>query len=177
MRVFLLLLVAFSINCVSYPPPVITVNSTKYPNIIRWSTFRPNAAEQWLKEAQKRWKDPVVFVCHGGYRSFITTDSNGKDELTFVWVISPDRPRMPMPVSVVAQLLHNMYPKQDVVLITCNEKQQDIFVPRVWYARTDVWQVPDTYATNHEKLINFGCVGNINEFITEGRADTAKNAD
>jgi hypothetical protein len=133
-------------------------NLVHMPKIIKWSDWETGADVYWLREARKRFKDPVVVLVHGGY------DSDKRN-----WCAVPDAPRQKITMSAVAWVLHNLYPDQDIVLVACNEFGYDLNVPRVWYAKTLVWQTPDADVQPnrpHEVEVNKGNVGTIWEFVT-----------
>lgn len=90
-----------------------------------------------------------------------------------VWFLYPSPPLAPMPVEWVAQTLHHIYPKADIVLVVCNENGVDLQIPHVWYAKAKVWTFPDNslgkykWADLHETEIGKDDVGNIEEFVSD----------
>lgn len=162
MRAFILPLAAalFLVGCIPMVPAprvITTSNEIEMPAINSWDTsFEAESPDRWYLVAKTRFADPVIFMVHGGY------DENN------VWTAYPAEPRKPLPVQQIAEVLHNLYPEQDIVLICCNAKGHDINVPRVWYAKERVWQTPDKFALGHESLVLHDSVGNIWEFVTQG---------
>lgn len=131
------------------------------PGVIQWSAWEREAGARWYKEAKKRFKDPIIFMCHGSYTPWFYTDNRGEPYVKSTWVVIPDEPRSIMPVEWVAKFLRNLYPNNDIVLIVCNHNGHKIQVPGVWYAVHKVWQTPDGYYYNSN---NPKTVGSINEF-------------
>ena len=70
----------------------------------------------------------------------------------------------------MAEYLVSKYPNNEIVLIICNDKGHSIYVPGVYYAKENVWSIPDRFceSKSHEVQIGFGSIGNINEFTLSG---------
>ena len=163
-------------------PPTITVTATTnvMPQIIRWSDFGDynDIGDLWLLEAKKRFKDPIIFVCHGG--SDWEVLALGPATLgQWVWSAGPISPRIPVPMKCVAAVLRNMYPNRPIILIACNPGFYDLDLPNVWYAKGSIWAIPDEWANGlryHEKhripptkeTVETQMIGSIWEFISCG---------
>lgn len=155
----------FISGCSSLPLVRIQKDAS-FPQIINWnpSSPEPNGAEAWLRLAQKRWVNPIIFLCHGG---------DGPDG---EWYVFPDKPRTKMPAEDVAQALHNIYPEHDIIFICCNEGQHNLYTPNVWYARSYVWSTPDpdVWHKLFPKYNEHTMVGSIWDFVTyDGRKSQA----
>jgi hypothetical protein len=108
-------------GCLPYkevPPTISTFAATnKMPEIIRWSDYGDynDMGDLWLLEAKKRFKDPIIFTCHGG--SDWEVLAIGPASLgQWVWSTGPVPPRMPVPMKFVAAVLRNMYPDRPVTI-------------------------------------------------------------
>lgn len=131
----------------------------------------------WLIEARKRFINPLIFSGHGTFIPYANNPAEG------TWVISRERNNKQeiINVSEIAKSLRYIYPERDIILVVCNPGKVDINVKNVWYARENVWAVPDKNAriTSEFKIpelinieiretsIDKGYVGNIYEFVTE----------
>ncbi len=143
---WLIVLLLFVGGCVASSPASITPPAT---DALVWSHNISGAENLWRREAEKRFGNPVLLICHGG-------EANG------MWYLFPDPPRPMMPVEAAAWMLSDLYPHRTIVLIVCDEKGFAIHVPRVWSARGNVWTIPDDYfpATRPS-----GSVGSIEGFV------------
>jgi hypothetical protein len=90
------------------------------------------AVDDEKREIDKRFRNPVLFVCHG-------TDVDGK------WILLPDSGG-PWDASKVAWKLAAKFHDRDIVMWVCNPGHHRIHVRRVWYFNDYVWSVPDDYA-------------------------------
>ena len=137
-----IILIAILIGCVKPDPEIIKLRTdpslTVMPSIIQWNDFGKNndGIKLWYKEATKTFNKPIIFACHGGYRTI-----DGKD----IWYLYPDPPRKPQPVEDLAYSLCNLYPDHQIILIVCNEKAIPINIARVWYSQRRVWVTPTNY--------------------------------
>jgi hypothetical protein len=143
------------------------------PQSLIWNDFGMYncGSAEWLLEASKRFNNPVVFHCHGGIRTDIVRNPNGTLTTLHEWWVYPDPPRSPMRIDDLATTLTNLYPDRDIVLVTCNPGGFDINVKRVFYAKRNVWTIPDANATGfyaHEQIRDFDTVGSIWEFVSNG---------
>lgn len=143
MRSIVVILIALILGCVKPDPEIIKLRTdislTTMPSIIQWNDFGKvdnNGIIYWYKEASSRFKDPIIFACHGGYKTV-----NGKE----IWYLFPDPPRRPQPVEEIANSLNNLYPNRQIFLIVCNEKGIPLTVSRVWYAKNRIWVMPTRY--------------------------------
>lgn len=141
--------------------------------IIRFISEPKDFGEWWLTEAKKRFANPIIVICHGGY------NSSGE------WCVYPEikLPKgavasfyIPEKTEVFANDLHKLYPLNEIILVVCNEKGLTPFhIPNVYYFRQSAWKVPDenvnflslimmlqdfTYGP-HETIRNFGAAGSI----------------
>lgn len=125
--------------------------------VICWSDDLPDeAGTLWLHEAQKRFSNPIVFVCHGGY-------------LDNKWIICPSPPKLEEPVESIAITLHNIYPNNPIVLIICNYWAKDIDVPDVYYAKDYIWCIPNAFVSQISKdtfRMDYPGIGDIGNFCT-----------
>jgi hypothetical protein len=144
-KIILLLTLILVSGCVSIDRTGIVLDgkSTTMPQIIDWNREIPtlqNSPEWWLKEASMRFKDPIIFTCHGGYHWFGTEK---------VWCVFPAPPRQMQPVYGLANTLANLYPNRDIILVTCNADGDlvgigTLYTKRVWYMPDGVvWMEPD----------------------------------
>lgn len=141
------------------------------PNFICWSenSVSPHARELWLIEARKRFVNPVVFSCHGGYE-FVEKQIGDETVTTLEWWVYPDAPRKPMSAQACADMLADMYPDRDIVFLPCNHNGFELHTKRVFYARQATWIIPDDYQSwvplfQHETQRDFDTVGSIWEFV------------
>ncbi len=107
------------------------------------------APKRWTIEAQKRFKQPVIFACHGG-------------TIAGVWVCEPDG-LPPLPTDGVALLLKKIYGDRPIVLVVCNAAGNDCHVRGVWFARKIVWTYPGVDRRITRDGIEYG-TGSIWEF-------------
>jgi len=150
----LVILIAVTVGGCNASPAFVGA-ANQLPPAITWSDL-DNGDALWFQEASKRFRNPLIFSCHGGTRLI-----GGKA----TWVCFPDDPsREILPVEDVAKVLHNLYPHRDLVLICCNAGHLRINVPRVYYATDIVWSAPQPIPFN--LLTGERCVGSINEFVT-----------
>jgi len=85
------------------------------------------------EEASRRFKDPVVIIGHGQ-----------DDLLNNKWTLWADEDRGgKMVVEELALEMARRFPDRDIIFFTCNENNQRINVPRVWYFTNIVWAVSD----------------------------------
>lgn len=108
----------------------------------------------WRDLILARFENPVVVIGHGG-------------DLDGVWHVFPDGGRDPMPVSAVAWAMHDAFPGRPVVLLICNHEGHDLDTPGVFYARTDVWSIPDAVARRRHASKD-DAAGSFDEFYTRG---------
>jgi len=138
---FLLCLLALFSGCAAIP----AVRPAPVSPIV-WEDsdyFREGAAD-WQTVAAQRFKNPIVFACHGGVHREFLASAAGLYVRSSWWVL-PDDGRQPQSVESLAQTLANLYPERDIVLVCCNPGGFDLDVPRVWYCRRPVWVIPDTF--------------------------------
>lgn len=140
------------------------------PTLISWcKDLTGPSQELWLQSARKRFVNPVIFSCHGGYEYKYKMVDGERIEYR-EWYLYPDEPREKMPADSAAKTLANLYPDRDVVFMACNEYGHTLTVRRVFYARQKVWIVPDEYQSpfkflQHETLRDWDSVGSIWEFV------------
>lgn len=153
------------------PYPTTTSVDSHLPNFICWSenSFSPHARELWLIEARKRFANPIVFSCHGGYE-FVEKRIGDDIVTTLEWWLYPDSPRKPIPAQSAADTLANMYPDRDIVFLPCNPNGFELHTKRVFYAKQATWIIPDDYQSwlpivQHESKRDFDTVGSIWEFV------------
>ena len=115
---------------------------------------RKDASREWKLEAQKRFKDPVIVTVHG-------------QTLHGEWYCFPRPPHDPIRVETLARAMHALYPKNDVVLVCCNEDGHAIHIPHVWNARHKLWVRPDAVLFPWERTQRAGRapVGDIWQFV------------
>jgi hypothetical protein len=142
-----------------------------FPSVISWNAELDGDSQKlWLTEARKRFVNPVLFACHGGYE--INEIKVGDETVTDIqWWCYPDAPRKPMSVQAAADTLANLYPDRDIVFTVCNPQGSEIKTKRVWYAKQKVWIVPDDFQPSfewmrHETDRDFDGVGSIWEFVS-----------
>ena len=164
------LLLLFS-GCASVQVPM-NDGPDAFPSVIQWSNYGKNTYNrgpyEWLEEAKKQFKNPVIFSCHGTVRIKTTTEKD-KTVSSLVWYISPDPPRKSMPVQEVADMLVNLYPDRDIILTVCNPQGLPIKAKKVHYAKSLVWVVPDNYEDFPINILRHikdkECVGNLKYFV------------
>ena len=95
---------------------VLSGSATEFPQIIYWNKQMPifdNMGEWWLREAKTRFTNPVIFICHGGYKY-----QRFGNTYVLTWYVYPDTPaRSLQPVQEVADTLANIYPNSDIVMV------------------------------------------------------------
>ena len=143
------------------------------PEVIQWSVVNgvKNAPVYWIVEANKRFRNPVIFVCHGGYE-YVTKNYGDYTVSELEWWVYPDPPREPMSAQEAANTLANLYPDKDIVFVVCNILGHNLTTKRVFYGKKDVWVVPDNNIENgaREKKRGYDGVGSIWEFVSyDGR--------
>lgn len=157
---------------------ILNGKGSEFPQIIYWNKemlILGDQGEWWLKEAKTRFTNPVIFVCHGGYEMWW----NGSDWVE-TWIAYPDEPlRSRQPVQEIADTLVNLYPRRDIILVTCNRKGDLVSIgtlhtKRVWYVPDGVvWMEPDYrgfLATWYRRFYNGKGYGNIWDFVSyDGR--------
>lgn len=85
----------------------------------------------WEREAARRFKDAHLIFCHGWDWG--------------AWGMRPTPPAPAMNVAQVAWLMSEVEKGRTVVLIVCNPQGRTLHgPPNVLYAKSDVWQVPDS---------------------------------
>jgi hypothetical protein len=169
---FLIIMILF--GCNTYPKNI-TVSttqpfSTETPNIICWSSkdIDSNSQKLWLLEARRRFNNPILFACHGGYE-FVEKQIGDTKVVELEWWVYPDAPRQPMSAQSAADFLANLYPDRDIVFTACNENGYELNTKRVFYAKSKVWIIPDDMQSGpvfHETKRNEGDVGSIWEFVS-----------
>lgn len=112
----------------------------------------------WAIEAQSRFERPVLIAGHGGV-------THGE------WSVSADdvqetgtiRNLPPYPVEWIIKIVRLHFPDRPIVLIICNPAGIKLHGhPNVWYARDDIWVVPDRFSPVERKGAT---VGSIQEFV------------
>lgn len=177
--IFILLLTGCSITYHHAEPLPSNIQQaqTSPPDIIVLSKETAYGGKYWLAEARKRFPNPIVVIGHG--EEF--KNQKPEDKIPFWFQKSPAGT---ITVSTLARALHHCFPDRDIVLVICNPDGHSLDVDRVWYAKTNVWVVPDSYveglvakgsplfAITRETTIGVGNVGNISEFITKNDTKT-----
>lgn len=176
MRHLLLLVALLSVGgCFHKPNKLIQqsqrlVVNPNLPNVITWSAdVNQDAMRYWLTEARRRFTNPIVFAAHGGYE-FVENKVGDLTVIELQWWIYPDAPRKPMSAQAAAETLANMYPDRDIVFTACNKNGFPLRVKRVFYAKKEVWIVPDDFQPSfkhmrHETGRDNDAVGSIWEFV------------
>lgn len=166
-----LLVLTTLVGCTISPPvkndPLTNAdNPNKLGNIISWNDDLNHTAYLWLDKARDRFVDPVVFTVHGGYE-FIDTQVGDRTITTVEWWVFPDAPRKKMSAQTAADTVANLYPDRDILFVVCNENGYELRTPRVFYAKQDIWTVPDKAfpLMFREQTRDFGSTGNIWEFV------------
>lgn len=91
----------------------------------------------WKKEIARRFHCSVGIVVHGG--EFVEGQ----------WLVKTSglSSCVARPAAEVVRHYQGMYPNRTIVLISCNPGHLSLGVPGVWYARANVWVVPDREMT------------------------------
>lgn len=118
----LILLVFAGCTHAPSPPPA---------GYVCWSDDLAAYVPMWQHEAEQRFVDPVVFICHGG-------DFHGH------WGFYADHPNRTVFAEPVIQTLCSAYPGRPIVVVSCNEEGYSLRAPRhgVYYATKLVYMFP-----------------------------------
>lgn len=117
-----LLAVATCGGCATVAP--MEVRTAKGSLGISWSANTRHGLKGWLEAHERALGRPVLLLkVHGG------RDEDG------VWCIWPDWPRPSMPVEHAAWVLLAVAEGRQVVIQSCNEAGDVLYVPGVLYAR------------------------------------------
>jgi hypothetical protein len=103
----------------------------------------------WEREAATKFRAPVLIFCHG-------TTSGGR------WMLTPDGSPA-VPAEGVARLAKAIWPKRDVVLVSCNDDAHTLRTPGVHYANGSVWAIPGKSRRMYEGKWGWA-VGRIEDF-------------
>lgn len=95
-------------------------------------------AEMWRLEASRRFTNACVLLAHGG------------DFVAGNWIIGAGyAPHAHVtPVQDVVRYYQRVHPTRTIVLVSCNPGDIKLGIPNVYYARSNVWLVPDRAMTS-----------------------------
>jgi hypothetical protein len=142
-----LLLVLLVVEIVTITLPKQAASETAQPPVIV-ETLDPSLdryAEMWKTEISRRFSNAVAVFVHGGNR------------IEGEWQVNAGLGGHASTARDIVRHFQSVYPDRTVVLISCNPGHLKLGVPGVYYAKSDVWLIPDrqTDATTNAETGTF----------------------
>jgi hypothetical protein len=127
-------------HALSAQPPVVI--ETLDPSLERFN-------EMWRKEIARRFPNAIAVLVHGG------------DFVEGQWIVGTNiaKDRRVMPAADVVRHYQKLYPGRTLVLLACNPGHLKLGIPGVYYAKANVWCVPDRALTSEHFKVYLGDAG------------------